>query len=324
MTAVDTSRADWLQARRNGIGASDVAGILNLSPWASPFSVWASKVDDQADDHDTPAMEFGRRAEAMIAPWFAERTGLHVAGEQAHCSRSDQPWMMCTVDGFVVDGPNSSIDDALGVLEIKTTSASAAEWADEGLPIYYRCQATWAMAVTGLDRCWFAVLHLAFGRPDFQVYEFQRDPADEGFVVAEVTRFWHEHVVANVAPAVDAHQATTEAIKAHWPTAEGSLDADDAARTLVARLNAHKASAARLAEHIEAAENELRALLGDREALVDGEDTKGRPIVLASWKPQDSARLDTKALKAAHPDLAEQFTKTTTTRVLRVTKPRSE
>ena len=307
-----SDRTDWLAWRRSGIGASDVAGILGLSPWASPFSVWASKIDDQADDHDNDAMEFGRRAEVMVAPWFADRTGLTVAGEQARCTHRDDTWKLCTVDGFVLDGPNSDIGDALGVLEIKTTGDSAADWADE-VPVHYRCQATWAMHVTDLPRCWFAVLHLAFGRPRFEVYEFERDAADEAFVVDTCTRFWHDHVTTGHPPAVDGHSATTDAIKAHWPTAEGSLEVDALTRRMCDRIRAHKATAKLIEANIAEAENELRAALGEREALVDG---TGK--VLASWKPQSTARLDGKALKAARPDIAAEYTTTTTTRVLRV------
>ena len=307
-----SDRTDWLAWRRSGIGASDVAGILGLSPWASPFSVWASKIDDQADDHDNDAMEFGRRAEVMVGPWFADRTGLTVAGEQARCTHRDDTWKLCTVDGFVFDGPNSDIASALGVLEIKTTGDSAADWADE-VPVHYRCQATWAMHVTDLPRCWFAVLHLAFGRPRFEVYEFERDAAEEAFVVDTCTRFWHDHVTTGHPPADDGHSATTDAIKAHWPTAEGSLEADALTRRMCDRIRAHKATAKLIEANIAEAENELRAALGDREALVDG---TGK--VLASWKPQSTARLDGKALKAARPDIAAEYTTTTTTRVLRV------
>ena len=307
-----SDRTDWLAWRRSGIGASDVAGILGLSPWASPFSVWASKIDDQADDHDNDAMEFGRRAEVMVGPWFADRTGLTVAGEQARCTHRDDTWKLCTVDGFVLDGPNSDIASALGVLEIKTTGDSAADWADE-VPVHYRCQATWAMHVTDLPRCWFAVLHLAFGRPRFEVYEFERDAAEEAFVVDACSRFWHDHVATGHPPAVDGHSATTDAIKAHWPTAEGSLEADALTRRMCDRIRAHKATAKLIEANIAEAENELRAALGEREALVDG---TGK--VLASWKPQSTARLDGKALKAARPDIAAEYTTTTTTRVLRV------
>lgn len=307
-------RTEWLQARTQGVGASDVAGILNLSPWASPFSVWASKVDAPGDDTDSPAMEFGRRAEVMVAPWFTERTGLHVIGEQQHRHHPDHDWMMATLDGLVVESPNSHPDDLLGVLEIKTTSDTADEWETNGVPVHYQCQATWAMAVTQTERSWFAVLHLAYGRPEFKVYEFHRDADDEAYVVGKVTEFWHDHVIAGVPPAADAHKATTEAIKAHWPTAEGSVEATDAARLLVGRIHTLKATAKSVATDLEAAENQLRALLGEREALTAGD------TVLASWKPQAAARLDTAALKIAHPAIYAEFTNTATTRVLRVTK----
>jgi len=317
---VNNERIDWLTWRRGGLGASDIAGVLDLSPWASTFSVWASKVDDNTDDNDNAAMEFGRRAEVMIAPWFADRTGLTVTGEQARCTHRDDTWKLCTVDGFVADGWTGAV---LGVLEIKTTGDSAADWADQ-VPVHYQCQATWAMHVTDLPRCWFAVLHLAFGRPQFEVYEFARDLTDEAYVVERCARFWHDHVLTGIPPDIDGHKATTDAIKAHWPTAEGSIDADPTSRLLVADLLGHRQQLATLQAVLDEGENALRATLGDREALIDGVDAKGRPNTIASWKAQQSARLDGKALRAAHPALADEFTTTTTSRVLRIKTPKED
>ena len=319
MAVMTDERADWLTWRRNGIGASDVAGIIGLSPWASPFSVWASKVDDADDTTDSDAMEFGRRAEIMVAPWFADRTGLHVAGEQARCTHPADAWKLATVDGFVYDGPNST--DPLGVLEIKTTGESAEDWAAE-VPVHYRCQATWAMHVTDLPQCWFAVLHLAFGRPRFEVYTFTRDADEEAFVVDHCARFWHDHVTTGTPPAVDSHKATTDALRAHWPTAEGIVDADATTRRLIERHRSHKATLTIAQQNVDEIENAIRAALGEHEALVDGTDAKGKPNVIASWKPQQSARIDTKALKADRPDIADEYTRTTTSRVLRVKTPK--
>ena len=39
----DMSREAWLELRRHSIGGSDAAGIVGLSKWASPYSVWAEK-----------------------------------------------------------------------------------------------------------------------------------------------------------------------------------------------------------------------------------------------------------------------------------------
>lgn len=57
----------------------------------------------------------------------------------------------------------------------------------------------------------------------------------------------------------------------------------------------------------EALKDEIKAIMGDSEELRAGE-------YKVTWKPVESSRLDTAALKKAMPDLVERFTKTTTTR----------
>lgn len=37
--SLDDERSEWLDWRRGGIGASDVAALCGMSPWASPMSV---------------------------------------------------------------------------------------------------------------------------------------------------------------------------------------------------------------------------------------------------------------------------------------------
>lgn len=51
----------------------------------------------------------------------------------------------------------------------------------------------------------------------------------------------------------------------------------------------------------------IKAAMGDSEELRAGE-------YRITWKPVQSARLDTAALRKALPDVAERFTRTTTTR----------
>ena len=58
---------------------------------------------------------------------------------------------------------------------------------------------------------------------------------------------------------------------------------------------------------IEALKDEIKAFMGDSEELRAGE-------YKVTWKPVESARIDTTALKKAMPELAERFTKTTTSR----------
>lgn len=55
----------------------------------------------------------------------------------------------------------------------------------------------------------------------------------------------------------------------------------------------------------------IKAHMGDSEAVQAGEYT-------ITWKQVKTARVDTAALKKALPDVAERFTKTTTTRRFQV------
>ncbi len=57
----------------------------------------------------------------------------------------------------------------------------------------------------------------------------------------------------------------------------------------------------------EAIKDALKAQMGDSTELRAGE-------YKITWKPVESARIDTTALKKAMPQIAEAFTKTTTTR----------
>ncbi len=60
-------------------------------------------------------------------------------------------------------------------------------------------------------------------------------------------------------------------------------------------------------QEAEAIKDALKAHMGDSEELRAGE-------YKITWKPVTSSRLDSKALKAALPEVAERFTRTTTTR----------
>lgn len=57
----------------------------------------------------------------------------------------------------------------------------------------------------------------------------------------------------------------------------------------------------------EAIKDEIKAVMGDSESITAGE-------YKITWKPVATARIDTTALKKALPDVAERFTKTTTSR----------
>ena len=69
----DMSRNDWLEHRRHGIGGSDAAVIMGVSPWKSLMDLWLEKTGQYVEDIDSESMYWGRVLEDVIAKEFAIR-----------------------------------------------------------------------------------------------------------------------------------------------------------------------------------------------------------------------------------------------------------
>ena len=83
LVLVDTaqlSRPEWLEYRRKGLGGSDAAAVLNISPFRTVRDLYYDKLgivtaDDQAN---WVALEVGTPLEPLVARIFAEKTGLKI------------------------------------------------------------------------------------------------------------------------------------------------------------------------------------------------------------------------------------------------------
>ena len=148
--------AQWVEARKNGIGGSDVASIMGLNKYSSPLSVWLIKTgrEPSPDLSDNQAVEWGNRLEDVVADKFAEEhTELKVYRRNATMVSLERPWAFANLDRWVTDGHGN-----VGILEVKTVGMRrAADW-DNGVPLYYLTQVTHYMSVTGYQYAWVAVL----------------------------------------------------------------------------------------------------------------------------------------------------------------------
>lgn len=313
--------AEFAEWRKGGIGASDIAAILGLSPWESPWSLWATKVGLGEPVDVTDAMEHGLWAEHSIVPWYEQRTGLFVAYPQYRAIGAE-PWMRATVDGIAYEFGGRTVDEfdeyhrtgpaPLHVVECKATGDGPAKWDEEGIPVHYKAQATWQSIVAGIDTVVFPVLHVPFGRVTFAIYEHTPSDEDKQLVLDAATEFW-QTVVNLEPPDVDAHPATSRAIKHAYdlPDADDILFADDEQAELVAALRDAKAYAKSTAERVTELENRIKARMADCAYLRHGPDD------LVTWKPSTSRRVDLEALRNVGPqiaDLIDEHTITTTTR----------
>ena len=91
MSALITSRlATAAEPRTARLGASEVAAALGLSPWQTPFQVWARKCGLTESAADDSVQRRGRYLEPGVLAWLHDDTGADalLAG-----STHDAPWV---------------------------------------------------------------------------------------------------------------------------------------------------------------------------------------------------------------------------------------
>lgn len=301
------TREQWLAWRKNGIGASEIAGILGLSPWQTPMSIYLNKLDLVADTPENEAMFWGNVLEPIIADIYQGNTGHHITARGLRCWDATNPHRRCTLDGILMVE-----DELVASVQIKTTRHDP--W-DE-LPDNYALQVQYELAITGFS--WAIVPTLHHGN-QLVTYRVEADPEVQRMILEASDRFWADHIAPRRPPATDHLDATTDALRAAFPTDEGDLLPVAGESGLADLLAAYVEAQQRTAE-AEAVEkqlaNELRARLENHEGLAHPETGEA----LVTYRTQSSRRLDQKRLKADHPDLAEQYSTETTSRVLRITK----
>lgn len=147
----------WLKERLNGIGASDAAAIMGLSPYMSNERLWEIKTRRVAADDisDSPFVQYGKTAEKHLRELFALDFPEYVVGYKDFdiVRNPEYPFIFATLDGRLTENSGRN-----GVLEIKTTeimqSGQWDKWKDQ-IPDNYYCQLIWQLLATGWD---FAIL----------------------------------------------------------------------------------------------------------------------------------------------------------------------
>ena len=185
--------------RSGFIGSSDMAAILGLSPWKTPYELWLEKTGqaEQADADPEKARLFrrGKRLEPVIVNMLEEERGLQIVARNERYSDAEFDFLRCEIDAeALIDGERVNVECKSA--HPMTAFKYGAEGTDE-TPIEYSCQAMFSLMVTGRRRCVFGVL---FGADNLVTYELARDEEVIAQMRAKAVAFWRDHVLARVAP----------------------------------------------------------------------------------------------------------------------------
>lgn len=294
------SREQWLANRRRGIGGSDIAAILGLSPWKTAVDVWLDKTGRSTEDAigNAEAVRWGTLLEDVVAREYAERTDRTVQRIKRILRHPEHEWAIGNIDRAIVS-PGSRVrvaEDggtllgADGILEVKTASMfKASEWGRDGdedaVPLHYQAQVMWYLGIAGQH--WADVTALIGGQR-MVIRRIHRDDETIAAMLERAHDFWRLHVLTRQPPA----PTTARDVERLFPADNG--EAIEATDDLLAAYNAAREAKARIAQaeaDYEAAAERIKLALGERSVLT----LNGQP--LATWKAaKPTRRTDWKAV----------------------------
>ena len=233
---------EWLKWRDHGpnydasqpgyidycIGGSDVAAVLNVSPWKANTDLYDSK-KNIIRKHQLPPNEIaftaGHRFEPFVADmvyqYFQEQghtveiindTTMYRHGELLEDANGDlvtdangepvlrYPFALANLDRLI------DLDGELGILEIKTTNLEShggfervAAWKNGIVPLYYELQVRYYLAIMNLPWAYIACAW-GFRQDQMAVIKIERELDVEENMMEAVKDFVDEHLRKDVPP----------------------------------------------------------------------------------------------------------------------------
>lgn len=290
-------RTEWLQLREQGIGSSEVATIVGLNPWETPYQLWRRKRGMDAPQEENFAMKAGHYLEDAVSMFWHDETGQDVIKSSAGdwlIVNDEKPYLRVSPDRtyWLKDMPHSNTNK--GILECKTTQASIDP---EDIPKHWFCQVQYQLGVAELLNA--SLAWLSSGR-EFGYKDIRFVPSFYAWLVEEVDKFWNENIVGGQEPS--AISVKDVLLKYDKHTDGKTIEVGEDLFLDYQDLKDVKKQIAALEERKETLEGRLKLAFEDAEAITYGGDT------LATWKaPKASMKFDAKRYQADHKELIAPY-----------------
>ena len=351
--AEELTDRQWLEHRKTSIGASQVASVLGMNPWKSPFALWAEMTGKVEPDpnaapvivvEDTVAgphpglilneqvsLEQGHVQEQWLSTKYFRNTHRLITnpGDFTIFRHPELKVLSCTPDRMILrpDGAENgdliswvfARDEIVAPLELKTTGEfNMAKWRDGHPPIENQVQLQTQIAILGSD--WGSLCGLVGNRELF-AFDVMRNSRFIDMMLERVSEFW-DMVQQDIPPTADGMKSTREALAKMHPKDNGlTVTLLDPVCLAAHRLEVAKQEKKLAEEKEKEASNILRQAIGD---ATFGESDDG--VQLYSLKHQtrkgayrvEMTPENKEALDAAC--VVYKITEPTETRVLRMLK----
>lgn len=291
-------RNAWLKSRESGIGSSEIATIIGLNPWETPYQLWRRKKGLDAPKNENFVMKAGHYLEDAVSKFFADETGHKIikssAGDWLIVDEA-RPYLRVSPDRtYWLKGKSKSKNNK-GILECKTTQMHIDE---DDIPKHWFCQLQYQLGVAGLETG--SLAWLSSGREfGYKHLTFVKDFYD--YLTEEAERFWTDYIIGDQEPLPVS--VSDVIIKFNRHTDGKTVVATEELYDDYIKLKEIKEQIAELTKSKTEIEDTIKLALGDAESIsYDGK-------TIATWRaPKPTMKFDADEFKLAHPQLAGEFT----------------
>lgn len=296
---------EWHEQRAKGIGGSDAAVIMEVSPWKSKLELWVEKVQGiRKEFKSNDLMKWGKILEIPIIDEYRKDSGREVIIDEdlCHFSHPIHDFMIGNTDGIITD--ENKIGN--GILEVKVKNVYTKwepDWKTGNIPIYYKIQ---MQHYLNISKClWgsFAVLDLS--AMELVWFDVERDDDLANMLIEKEIDFW-DMVTNKIRPEPDDSKSCSDFLRNYYPESVKdtviNLTGDEEAIRQSDTLIHAKKLAKSVKESEMGAKNWFMDMMGDNEKAI-GDDFS------ISWKSMGNKEsFDIKSFKDKHPELYYEFT----------------
>ena len=193
MEFIIENKEEWVKSRAKGIGGSEVAAVLGLDPYRSPYSVWVEKSTGQSRNIDNAFTRAGNKLERIVVEYFEEETKFQIEKQRLddfhQVTHPDYEYMRGSRDRVYIKPTGIKC-----ILECKTTQTTIDK---NDIPVTWYCQLQWYMGLYNVEMGAIAWLERGL-RFDYLEIPFDRNFFN--YLVEKVKEFWEDYVETNIEP----------------------------------------------------------------------------------------------------------------------------
>lgn len=200
----------WLSLRKNGIGGSEIGGVLGQADYTDPIKVYLEKIGEAPPFKGNRFTFFGKYLEDPIAELYSYwpmnsadatceqmlenyETGAkqrNVRRVNGYIVNDKYPWLYSSLDRTVWGDPRGR-----GILETKNTTSMEKDRYTHGFNKSFYCQVQQYLLIDEAD---FADVAIYYDGNNFDVKQVLPDPDVQQLIIEQSLKFWERVLKARV------------------------------------------------------------------------------------------------------------------------------